>query len=54
MTIGLNWKPNKNVTVRSEVRWDWAANSAPAGAKPFDDGNSNSQFLWGNDVVIRF
>jgi hypothetical protein len=54
VTIGLNWKPNKNVTVRSEVRWDWAANSAPAGAKPFDDGNSNSQFLWGNDVVIRF
>ena len=54
VTIGLNWKPNKNVTVRTEVRWDWAANSAVAGAKPYDDGSRNSQFLWGNDVVIRF
>ncbi len=54
VTIGLNWKPNKNVTVRSEVRWDWAENSATAGVKPFGDGNSNSQFLWGNDVVVRF
>jgi hypothetical protein len=40
--------------VRSEVRWDWASDSAKPGFKPFDDGNSNSQFLWGNDVVIRF
>ncbi len=54
VTIGLNWKPNKNVTARTEVRWDWASNSAPAGARPFDDGNSNSQFLWENDVVVRF
>ena len=29
-------------------------NSARAGTKPFDDGSSNSQFLWGNDVVVRF
>ncbi len=54
VTIGLNWKPNKNVVVRSELRWDWAQNGAIAGKMPFDDGNSNSQFLWGNDVVIRF
>ena len=54
VTMGLNWKPNKNVTVRSEVRWDWAENPAPPGAKPFDDGNSNGQFLWGNDVIVRF
>jgi len=54
VTMGLNWKPNKNVTVRSEVRWDWAQNSAPNGLKPFADGNSNSQFLWGNDIIVRF
>ena len=54
MTLGLNWKPNKNVTMRSEVRWDWAANTAAFGAKPYDAGGSNSQFLWGNDVIIRF
>ena len=54
VTIGLNWKPNKNVIVRSEVRWDWSSNAAVAGVKPYDDGGSNSQFLWGNDVVVRF
>ena len=54
VTIGLNWKPNKNVVVRSEVRWDWAENSAVAGKMPYGDGNSNSQFLWGNDIVVRF
>ena len=54
VTIGLNWKPNMNVTLRTEVRWDWAQNPAVAGVKPYDDGGSNSQFLWGNDIVIRF
>jgi hypothetical protein len=54
LTIGLNWKPNKNVTCRSEVRWDWADNRALPGAKPFDGGFANGQFLWGNDIVIRF
>ena len=54
VTMGLNWKPNKNVTMRSEVRWDWAQNSATPGLKPFGDGNSNSQFLWGNDIIVRF
>lgn len=28
VTIGLNWKPNKNVVVRSEVRWDWCKTQA--------------------------
>jgi hypothetical protein len=54
VTLGLNWKPNKNVTMRTEVRWDWAQNSATLGQKPYADGTSNSQFLWGNDVVVRF
>ena len=54
VTLGLNWKPNLNVTCRSEVRWDWATNSAAAGAKPFADGSANGQFLWGNDIIIRF
>jgi hypothetical protein len=56
LTIGLNWKPNKNVTLRSEARWDWAENSpvAPFVEKPYDDFSKNSQFTWGNDVVVRF
>ncbi len=54
LTMGLNWKPNKNVTMRTEVRWDWAQNSGTPGLKPYADGFANSQFLWGNDVVVRF
>jgi hypothetical protein len=54
VTLGLNWKPNKNVVMRTEVRWDWASNGPGAGFKPYDDGGSNAQFLWGNDVVVRF
>jgi hypothetical protein len=54
VTIGLNWKPNKNVTCRTEVRWDWAEQGPGAAIKPFDDNGKNSQFLWGNDVVVRF
>lgn len=54
MTLGLNWKPNKNVTFRTEARWDWASNTAPTGTKAFDNGNANGQFLWGNDIIVRF
>ena len=54
LTLGLNWKPNKNVTCRTEARWDWATNTAPAGGKPFADGSANGQFLWGNDIIVRF
>ena len=53
VSFGLNWKPNKTVTLRSEVRWDWAdpaANVAPV----FDDRTKNTQFLWGTDVIVRF
>jgi hypothetical protein len=54
LTLGLNWKPNLNVTMRSEVRWDWASNMAPTGAKAFDSGSTNGQFTWGNDIIVRF
>ena len=30
-TMGVNWKPNKNVTFRSEVRWDSAQNGDSGG-----------------------
>jgi len=58
LTMGLQYKPNKNVLIRSEVRWDWANNTVEAqriaGGKAFNDGNANGQFLWGNDIVIKF
>jgi hypothetical protein len=53
VAAGLNWKPNKTVTVRSEVRWDWAT-TAPGVAPVFDDRTKNTQFLWGTDLIVRF
>lgn len=56
-TVGLNYKYNKNLTVRSEVRWDWAT---PIGATwaegygPFDDFTKRNQFLWDVDLIARF
>jgi hypothetical protein len=54
VTLGVNWKPNLNVTCRSEVRWDWGDNTLAPGAKPFNNGADNGQFLWGNDIIIRY
>jgi hypothetical protein len=53
--LGLNWKPNATLTVRSEIRWDWADGSPfAAGAHPFDEGKKDQQFLLGTDAIVRF
>jgi hypothetical protein len=54
VTLGLNWKPNKNVTVRTEARWDWADQGAANNVKAYQDNSVNGQFLWGNDIIVRF
>jgi len=57
-TVGLNYKYNKNLTVRSEVRWDWATPIGGAawaeGYGPFDDFTKRDQFLWDIDLIARF
>jgi hypothetical protein len=55
-TWGVNWKPHqsKNVLVRSELRYDTASDSLPAGQRPFDSGEKNNQFLWATDLIVRF
>jgi len=55
LTAGLNWRPNPNVLIRPEVRWDWyngLANSA--GKLPFNNGNSSDQFLVAADLILTF
>src|SRR5690606_29555389 len=42
ITLGVNWTPTANIMVRPELRYDWYNG---AGGMPFDDGDSNSQFL---------
>lgn len=50
-TFGANWTPNRNLTVRPEVRWDW---SEDTGLAPFADFTSDSQFTFAIDAVYIF
>ncbi len=56
ITFGPNWKPNGNLVVRPNVRWDWFSGKAnnPAGLRPYNDGVSNSQFLFAVDAIVTF
>jgi hypothetical protein len=53
---GINWLPSANLTVRSELRYDWFDGIAVAGpaALPFNDGTSADQFLWSIDAIYLF
>jgi hypothetical protein len=45
---GLNYKPNKNIIVRSEIRYDHST------AKVFEGFTTQDQFLWSIDAIVRF
>ena len=55
-TVGLNWWPHPNITVRPELRWDWFHGQG----RPFASrnggvsGTSVSQFTAGLDCVLTF
>lgn len=55
-TLGLNWYPCSNLTIRPEVRWDWFDGQG----RPFHSrdggmsGTDASQFTGGLDVVLVF
>jgi hypothetical protein len=62
-TVGINYKYNKNVTLRSGARWDWAfpirganwvdGQGNPAEG-PFNDFSQRRQFLWDMDMIVAF
>ena len=57
VTLGLNYKPHANVTLRPEVRWDWyngPPNAAGPYPLPFDDGASSRQFTLAVDLTVTF
>lgn len=54
IALGLNYKPNANVTWRTECRWDWVDPLVPAIDGPFNDGNNRDQFLWSTDLIVQF
>ncbi|HEY2826184.1 MAG TPA: outer membrane beta-barrel protein [Pirellulales bacterium] len=59
ITAGLNYKPNGNLAVRPEIRWDWYngqpnQNSAVSVTSPYDAGTRNSQLTFGIDMVYQW
>lgn len=48
ITLGLNWRPRANLTLRSEVRWDWFDGTG----LPFDDGTQDDQFTAAFDAIF--
>ncbi len=51
LSLGLNWMPNDWITVRPEIRWDWA-NPLAGGVLP--SGRRDDQVLLAADVIARF
>ena len=47
-TLGLNYLPHKNVTIRPEMRWDWVENGSGA------FGGNNSLYTFGIDAIFTF
>jgi hypothetical protein len=50
LTAGLNWKPNDNVVIRPELRWDWFDGAGT----PYDDGTQDDQFTAAIDAIIQW
>jgi hypothetical protein len=49
VTVGLKWQPNGWLTFRPNARYDWSD-----GSRPFDGGNSGTQWLVSLDCTLRF
>jgi hypothetical protein len=54
ITAGLNWKPNANLVVRPEIRYDWSDATGAAGQKPYNGGTTADQFLFAVDAILTF
>jgi hypothetical protein len=56
ITLGLNWKPNLNVTIRPEIRYDWYQGPASpiTGLLPFGDGEHSAQGMFAVDGIFTF
>ncbi len=62
VALGANYFPNKNVTFRTEARWDWsdgrlppsAGTGSPTTLHPYDDLSDGHQFIWTSDVIVQF
>jgi hypothetical protein len=55
LSLGANYRPNKNLVLRPEVRWDWYdGNANAAGQLPFGDMTKRDQCLFDVDLIFTF
>jgi hypothetical protein len=54
VSIGANYKPHRNATLRCEGRWDWADPIGSSSLFPFTDQTRRSQFLFATDLILQF
>ena len=55
LTMGLNWRPNANILVRPEARWDWYDGTTDVhGGLPYTNGSRNNMFSFATDLVLTF
>jgi hypothetical protein len=55
LSLGLNYRPNKNWVVRPEVRWDWYAGTRNVAQQlPFNSFNNSDQFTAAVDAIVTF
>jgi hypothetical protein len=54
ISLGLNWKPHANFTLRPEIRYDWYDPRDDVQFFPFDNGNRSHQWLFGMDAIVTY
>ncbi|MHC4404198.1 MAG: outer membrane beta-barrel protein [Planctomycetota bacterium] len=54
LTCGLSWRPNGNLLVRPEIRWDWYDGPPGPTRLPFNDGNDDDQFVFAVDAILMY
>jgi len=57
ITFGLNWKPTRFITIRPEIRYDWAntrEHSIPLGTTHGIFNENRDMFTFAVDAVVRF
>jgi len=55
LSLGLNWRPNANITLRPEARWDWYDGRANTdGELPYGNHTKREQFTLATDLIVTF
>ncbi|MFN3153573.1 porin [Bremerella sp.] len=53
-TVGLNWKPNANVIVRPEIRFEKFDDIYNGGGTPYAEGTHDDCVFYGFDAILTF